>query len=257
MTTSALNAAIRFMLPSLVVMVPTALAEIANVDSTTFAPGQTAPAGDTLSESLSDSPENFETFYQWLSNLLDELDTIVTAAERATEARSLTRAERISRRLRSEARRAATRYRDSAQTFNNRPSGRLSDGGTEDLGLHLEGGGQAGHPDLHPFSDDGATSAGRTSFLGFSSQSGANSAGGFGSGYSDSGGSLKGGFSDSNSPSRGLLVKPLEDVYFLDWPWSGKQGRNLFFWILGPPFITLVGLVIGLVVVVQKPAQFR
>ncbi len=66
---------------------------------------------------------------------------------------------------------------------------------------------------------------------------------------------------DSNHRVGGLIAKAvgstrrsdhsyriaLTDSYYLDWPWSTRVGRNLFFWIVGPPalvFFAVLAVVI-------------
>jgi hypothetical protein len=72
---------------------------------------------------------------------------------------------------------------------------------------------------------------------------------------------------DSNHRVGGLIAKAvgstrrsdhsyriaLTDSYYLDWPWSTRVGRNLFFWIVGPP--ALVFFVVLAVVIVTGSAK--
>ena len=41
---------------------------------------------------------------------------------------------------------------------------------------------------------------------------------------------------------RAKTIVPLEDNYFLDWPWSDRPGRNMFFWVVGPPAFVFLSL---------------
>lgn len=41
--------------------------------------------------------------------------------------------------------------------------------------------------------------------------------------------------------------------YFLDWPWSARSGRNMFYWLVGPP--AMVFFVVGVMGVVSEMAN--
>ncbi len=52
---------------------------------------------------------------------------------------------------------------------------------------------------------------------------------------------------DGRRWSRGP-ARSLEDLYYLDWPWSGRAGRNMFYWLIGPPgSIVLIAVVLGVI----------
>jgi hypothetical protein len=76
--------------------------------------------------------------------------------------------------------------------------------------------------------------------------------------------------SDSNHRVGGLIAKAvgstkrsdhsyriaLRDSYYLDWPWSARPGRNLFFWIVGPPALVFFA-VLAVVIVTGSTKQAR
>lgn len=49
--------------------------------------------------------------------------------------------------------------------------------------------------------------------------------------------------------SRGhaMLGTGLAERYYLDWPWSTRPGRNMFAWIIGPPAIIFLAVVVMVV----------
>jgi len=37
-------------------------------------------------------------------------------------------------------------------------------------------------------------------------------------------------------------VRSMESAYFLDWPWSSRPGRNMFYWVFGPPAFVVLAM---------------
>lgn len=52
------------------------------------------------------------------------------------------------------------------------------------------------------------------------------------------------------------IATSMSETFFFDWPWSTRQGRNMFFWVVGPPaLVFVVVLAIAVFLGVSRPGQ--
>ncbi|NOS99644.1 MAG: hypothetical protein HOP29_03365 [Phycisphaerales bacterium] len=58
------------------------------------------------------------------------------------------------------------------------------------------------------------------------------------------------------SDARVRAYRPLENTYYLDWPWVQREGRNVFFLLFGPPSFVL-GIVMTIYIITRATRRVR
>ncbi len=191
------------------------------------------------------SPEEFDELYGWLCEVLDELDNIVAASERAVGHRDgrLDRTSKTNNLRTNDAKSPNLTPTQTAQTNPDSSFVEYTDGSIFFSSLVHDG---LSTSSMHDGIDlmieitDGSTPASEN--INRTHQSG-------GIAFSSR--------TQGSTERVGRFVKPFVNTWYFDWPWVARDGQNMFLWVVGPPVGAATVLSLGFVLFTRRPSSHR